>query len=172
MLTKLNKGTTSNKLLQSKGFGFIGVDVAVLYKFNDNNKYLKKLPGYGIILPSGIKDTVERINGRKTVVQRLNKVIFDGSSDEKWWYDNSLIRFSTSDIKDANYLKQRTAVYIEGYDFNSMSGFKADKSAFLSGSSLFIYNYEYTSVEDFRAYLAENQLEVYYELKTPIQTKI
>lgn len=127
-------------------------------------------------MPSGIKDTVERINGKKTVVQRLNKAIFDGSSDENWYYETSFQRFNSTDIKDSIYKNGRTPVYIKGYIYSEKSGDNFDTLTFLSGAyngnKLYIYNYAYTTVADFRAYLAKNPLEVYYELKTPIQIQI
>lgn len=120
MLTKLNGGYPSNKLLQSKEYGFIGVDEGVLYKFNNDKKYLKKLPAYGITLPNGIRDTVEKIDGKKTVVQRLGKIIFDGSDDEVWSYKdmNNLDRFRCGNITiKAKMYSGRTLAYAEGYHF-------------------------------------------------------
>lgn len=37
---------------------------------------------------------------------------------------------------------------------------------------MYVYNYAYTTVNAFKAYLAENPLEVYYELAEPVITEL
>lgn len=126
---------------------------------------------------SNIKNEIYLENGKWYHKRNIGKVIFDGSSDENWFYENGTHtkRFITSDIKDAKYEKTRTPVCIEGYTFKTVVD--ADMLAFLSGvaargNTLYIYNYAYTSVKDFRAYLAKNPLEVYYELAEPVISEL
>ena len=156
------------------GTGIIGQDMVC--GFSNDKKYLKKLPAYGITLPNGIKDTVEKIDGKKTVVQRLGKVVFDGSSDENWLYEKNIDRFVCRSLRiEAKIYNKRFPVYADGYHFIE-TGINEDKGIFLflenSSILLFIYNYAYKSLTTFKAYLAQTPLEVYYELENPIYTQI
>ena len=125
---------------------------------------------------SDIKNEIYSENGKWYHKRNIGKAIFDGSSDETWYYDAIFKRFNSSDIKDCIYKKERVPVYIKGYAYSNTSGDNFDALAFLSGANkedkLYIYNYAYTSVKDFRAYLAENPLEVYYELAEPIISEL
>ena len=147
-----------------------------MYKFNNDKKYLKKLPAYGITLPNGIRDTVEKINGKKTVVQRLGKIVIDGSDDEVWQRDGNSNRFICRGITvEAKMYSGRTMVYAEGYHYKK--SINEDKLIFLFLNSsklidLYVYNYEYKSLVSFKAYLSETPLEVYYELENLIYTQI
>ena len=156
------------------GTGIIGQDMVC--SFGNDKKYLKKLPAYGITLSNGVKDTVEKIDGKKTVVQRLGKVVLDGSSDEVWEYrDNNIDRFLCHNIKiKAKLYNERFPAYAEGYHFISGQTHE-DKGIFLFPKNpvvLAIYNYTYKTLDNFKAYLAQTPLEVYYELENPIYTQI
>lgn len=125
---------------------------------------------------SGIKNEIYLENGKWYHKKNIGKVVFDGSSDENWNYYNkgSIQRFNILMSNDAKMYSTRKPVYAVGYQFNASKN--DDKIIFISGvetvNKLYIYNYAYTSVEDFRVYLAENPLEVYYELAEPIISEL
>jgi hypothetical protein len=125
---------------------------------------------------SGIKNEIYSENGKWYHKRNIGKVIFDGSSDENWNYYNkdSIQRFDIKMPNEAKMYNVRTPVYTEGYQFEASKN--EDKIIFISGvetvNKLYIYNYAYTSVEDFRAYLAKNPLEVYYELAEPVISEL
>ena len=130
-----------------------------------------------ITIPSSnIKNEIYSENGKWYHKRNIGKVIFDGSSDENWYYEATFKRFNSPDINDCIYKNGRTPVYIKGYTYSDKSGVNFDTLAFLSGAyngcKLYIYNYAYTSVKNFRAYLAENPLEVYYELAEPVISEL
>ena len=125
---------------------------------------------------SNIKNEIYLENGKWYHKRNIGKVIFDGSSDEKWNYYNkdSLQRFDIKMPNEAKMYNVRTPVYTEGYQFEASKN--EDKIIFISGvegfNKLYIYNYAYTSVEDFRVYLTKNPLEVYYELAEPVVSEL
>lgn len=125
---------------------------------------------------SGIKNEIYSENGKWYHKRNIGKVIFDGSSDEIWNYYNkdSIQRFDIKMPNEAKMYNVRTPVYAVGYRFEASKN--EDKIIFISGvetvNKLYIYNYAYTSIEDFRAYLTENPLEVYYELTEPVITEL
>lgn len=130
-----------------------------------------------ITLPtSNIKNEIYLENGKWYHKRNIGKVIFDGSSDENWNYYNkdSIQRFDIKMPNEAKMYNVRTPVYTVGYRFEASKN--EDKIIFISGvetvNKLYIYNYAYTSIEDFRAYLAENPLEVYYELAEPVISEL
>ena len=132
---------------------------------------------YGdITIPtSGIKNEIYLENRKWYHKRNIGKVVFDGSDDEEWQYyaRDDWFRFHTK-LPSAKMYDIRTPVYAEGYYFSSTEN--KDKMIFLSGvegvSKVYVYNYDYTSVDDFKAYLAENPLEVYYELAEPVITEL
>lgn len=129
-----------------------------------------------ITLPtSNIKNEIYLENGKWYHKRNIGKVVFDGSDDENWSYNNDSQRFFIKAPNDAVSYQIRTTVYLEGYHFPKI--INENKAVFLSASgslnnTLYIYNYDYTTVDDFKAYLAENPLEVYYELAEPVITEL
>lgn len=126
--------------------------------------------------PSNIRNEIYLENGKWYHKRNIGKVIFDGSSDEKWsHYKGSWARFDIKMPNDAKMYSTRKPVYAVGYQFDASKN--EDKIIFISGvvdsvNKLYIYNYAYTTVADFRAYLAENPLEVYYELAEPVISEL
>ena len=125
---------------------------------------------------SNIKNEIYLENGKWYHKKNIGKVIFDGSSDENWKYYNEggIQRFNIIMPNEAKMYDVRTPVYAVDYRFEASKN--EDKIIFISGvetaNKLYIYNYAYTSIEDFRAYLAENPLEVYYELAEPVISEL
>ena len=127
--------------------------------------------------PSNIRNEIYLENGKWYHKRNIGKVIFDGSSDEKWshYKEGSWARFDIKMPNDAKMYSTRKPVYAVGYQFDASKN--EDKIIFISGvvdsvNKLYIYNYAYTTVADFRAYLAENPLEVYYELAEPVISEL
>lgn len=126
--------------------------------------------------PSNIRNEIYSENGKWYHKRNIGKVIFDGSSDENWHYYNKegIQRFDVKMSNDAKMYSKRKPVYAVGYQFDASKN--EDKTIFISGvekvNKLYIYNHAYTSVKDFRAYLAKNPLEVYYELAEPVISEL
>lgn len=101
-------------------------------------------------------------------------VVFDGSKDERW---NKAVnnRFKCDLSIKAKLYNERFPAYAEGYHFKREQVHE-DKLLFLFNNSnlieLYVYNYEYKSLESFKTYLSETPLKVYYELENPIYTQI
>lgn len=134
-------------------------------KINDNTTTLN-LPIPLRSLPNGVCDTIE---GNK-LVQRVGKVTFDGTKEINLYNASTYARFSINMPINAKAYSKRTAVYAKGYYFDAiMNEDRVIFSSAVEGANrLYIYNYDYKTVNDFKAYLTENPLEVYYELATPI----
>ena len=127
---------------------------------------------------SGIKNEIYSENGKWYHKRNIGKVVFDGSDDEVWEYKdtNNLDRFVCREIQiKAKLYDRRFPAYSEGYHYKS-GQIHEDKLLFLFNNSklieLYVYNYAYTTVNAFKAYLAENPLEVYYELAEPVITEL
>ena len=134
-------------------------------KINDNTTTLN-LPIPLRSLQNNVCDTIE---GNK-LVQRVGKVVLDGTEEIGFYNASTYTRFTIKMPTDAKAYNKRTAVYAKGYHFEDVKN--EDKVIFSSAvegaNRLYIYNYDYKTVDAFKAYLAENPLEVYYELATPV----
>lgn len=134
-------------------------------KINEENNYIN-LPIPLRSLPNGVADTIE---GNK-LVQRIGKVTLDGTEEMGFYNASNYIRFTIKMPTEAKAYNKRTAVYAKGYHFEATKN--EDRVIFSSAvegaNRLYIYNYDYKTVDAFKAYLAENPLEVYYELATPV----
>lgn len=117
-------------------------------------------------LPNGVCDTIEE----NKLVQRVGKVTFDGTKEINLYNASTYARFSINMPINAKAYSKRTAVYAKGYYFDAiMNGDRVIFSSAVEGANrLYIYNYDYKTVNDFKAYLTENPLEVYYELAEPV----
>lgn len=134
-------------------------------KINEENNYIN-LPIPLRSLPNGVADTIE---GNK-LVQRIGKVTLDGTEEMGFYNASNYIRFTIKMPTEAKAYNKRTAVYAKGYHFEDVKN--EDKVIFSSAvegaNRLYIYNYDYKTVNDFKAHLTENPLEVYYELAEPV----
>lgn len=134
-------------------------------KINDNTTTLN-LPIPLRSLPNGVADTIE---GNK-LIQRIGKVTLDGTEEIGFYNASTYTRFTIKMPTDAKAYNKRTAVYAKGYHFEDVKN--EDKVIFSSAvegaNRLYIYNYDYKTVNDFKAHLTENPLEVYYELAEPV----
>lgn len=124
--------------------------------------------------PSNIKNEIYLENGKWYHKRNIGKVVFDGSDDEQWKKDINN-RFKCVLSIKAKLYNGRFPAYAEGYHFKQEQVHE-DKLLFLfnylKSIELYVYNYAYKSANAFKAYLAENPLEVYYELAEPVITEL
>ena len=143
-------------------------------KINDNTTTLN-LPIPLRSLPNGVADTIE---GNK-LVQRVEKIILDGSNDENWKVNKSLYFFlnhsSTKTPKE--FFNPNSTEYL-----NAISNISISHHTILDNKNGFGITYCYfwrlnleevdatkgATVDDLKSYLKENPVTVYYELETPI----
>lgn len=75
-----------------------------------DNVYLEQLVGYKRILPSGVKNTVEIINGNRTLVERIGKVVLNGKNanvTEHMFTNNNYfcaVLTDNSFMRDSNFI--------------------------------------------------------------------
>ena len=143
-------------------------------KINDNTTTLN-LPIPLRSLPNGVADTIE---GNK-LVQRVEKIILDGSNDENWKVNKSLYfslnHSSTKTPKE--FFNPNLTEYL-----NAISNISISHHTILDNKNGFGITYCYfwrlnleevdatkgATVDDLKSYLKENPVTVYYELETPI----
>ena len=131
-------------------------------------------------LPNGVCDTIE---GNK-LIQRVGKIMFDGSNDESWEVFNSSSYFtlnhgSTKTPKE--FLNPNLTKYL-----NAISNISISHHTVLDAKSGYGITYCYfwrlnlkevdatkgATVDDLKSHLKENPITAYYELATPIETEI
>lgn len=120
-------------------------------------------------LPSGVKDTHE--NGKTH--RKISKATFDGSDDEDWQYNQEYAYFYIHALFGAIENKETINTlsnYFKSVSFNNRGG---DFSRiYNTGSTLYVRNVEQTTLEEFKNWLSENNVEVIYELATPITEEV
>lgn len=142
----------------------------------------------GIVLPNGVKNTIEEVNGVMNYVQRVTKKVFDGSTDEIWRKNDSLsnetfyscyIKYigdliNKSSFRGGNYLsnyyktlRNYPGTYnIQDYSFN-VEFLNND----LQSNTIFI-GIICSSIEEYKNKLSKNPFILYYELINPIYTPL
>lgn len=123
-----------------------------------------------------ICDEIDFARGKK--VQRIWKGVFDGSSDEKWAYDNeqrarmilnngNLGTYNQRDIASmcSNLLWNRN-VYL---DSNRENGYLINNNTFFARV---VESLALNTEPDFRTWLASNPITLQYVLATPIETDL
>ncbi len=123
-------------------------------------------------LPNGVADTIE---GDK-LVQRVGKVVLDGSLDEEWG-TSSVIPQEETMIFQSTLIKEtvKPNSCLLSNKFNQISDWNDTETIKMSGTNnvrLYIgINRNKLDTEDlkgFEKWLSENPVTVYYELATPI----
>lgn len=129
-----------------------------IYKGTETDDY------YRLASIGDTKDTFE--NG--VLTQRIGKVVLDGS--ENWSISSSgeLIRFASQEISGAIKVTSRS-IMLSNY-FNYVSSGDVIGAGFIYNQQFFAYpNQDITTIADFKTWLSENNVEVYYPLATPIE---
>ena len=106
------------------------------------------------------------------------EVVFDGSSDESWAYNSSNQGFYIINALDSPKIDNASADFAicnmaEQIRYNAVSGSSFVNGMFAIGNSgtsnvFYLKNTAYSSESDFKTWLASNNLQVVYELATPL----
>ena len=115
-------------------------------------------------------EIVKYADGSGEYIKRVKSVVFDGSEDESWSMSGSadIKRFSIN-VSDAKVLDYRTSLlcshgaFSNGYD---------DGAAFISGGSFYLYKEGITNASNFKTWLNSNNVNICYELSSPITTPL
>lgn len=137
-------------------------------KINDNTTTLN-LPIPLRSLPNGVADTIE---GNK-LVQRVEKVVLDGSADEAWNNDATQFEGYYSGAFDTiKNIKEYACLISNEFKYNKSNTLKMEyifpSGVANRGIRIRISNDKATDVSSFREWLSKNPTTVYYELATPI----
>ena len=165
---------------QLGGTGIIGQDMVC--GFSNDKKYLKKLPAYNIVLPNGVKDTVEKIDGKKTVVQRVGKCVLDGTQTYTLINMNQtkttrvyVILDNAKTSKGNNNLICNWFIR-EGdhgdYEYIAIIPHYPDDPENAVFISVLNSKLETPDLNGMKKYFTENPLPFYYELENPVYTQI
>lgn len=136
----------------------------------------------GVVLPNGVKNSIDIIDGKKVHVQRVGKVLIDGT---KTW--NKKPNFSSESYMVCYF--SLSEFLINAYRDNIISNYRyivrsypnSEKEVdtftieFLNGSyyNTSIYcGLKATSIDEFRNRLNENPIIIYYQLEEPIYTPL
>lgn len=124
-----------------------------------------------------IADYIDWERGKR--VQMVEEEIFDGSADEGWWlYAIPEINTNSFALGNPNYAKGTKVSLCNKY-INEYGAWKIQNKYAIYSDHLY-YNNKYfrppsadiTTVEQWRAWLAENPLTLVYALTEPIETDI
>lgn len=137
-------------------------------KVNEENNYIN-LPIPLRSLPNGVADTIE---GNK-LVQRVGKVVLDGSADEAWNNDGTQFEGYYSGAFDTiKNIKEYACLISNEFKYNKSNTLKMEyifpSGVANRGIRIRISNDKATDVSSFREWLSKNPTTVYYELATPI----
>lgn len=99
--------------------------------------------------------------------QSIGEVVFTNATN--WYYDTSNTRFSTQ-VNGSRTEGSRFPIVSNYFSYASSGG--GNGVGFNYGGSIWLYNYDCTSVSEFQAWLGEHNTDVYYILATPTYTKI
>lgn len=131
----------------------------------------------GIVLPNGVKNTIEEVNGVMNYVQRVGKIIIDGT--QKMTLSNvnqtqtSRIFFT---IDNAKYSNGNNNLLCNWYIRNGVHGdfeyiiiqYSEEKKSTALVISVLNNKLETSDLNGIKKYFKENPLTVYYQLKSPI----
>ena len=107
---------------------------------------------------------------RGVYVQRVACVSFDGSSEEIWMINiaGNLYQFYTSGTKNA-----RNSSTVLCSSFQSKNLLSEENNSFVGSTGRFsCFTASISTVDEWKAYLAENPMSVIYILATPIETPL
>ena len=116
-----------------------------------------------------VKDEICVQNGEYGVRRRVGEVIFDGSDDENWVYNDTyfyspLLSNSNADIDVAPLCS-----HFNGVDINT-SIMVADNTIGIRTDFVAINCSKFTNIDDFKTWLGGNPISVQYKAKEPVFT--
>lgn len=139
----------------------------------DKKEILLPIEGGLKSLPNGVCDTIEQREDGVYLVQKVGKVIFDGSRNE-WGLQsinsNNIANFIISTPSHAD-----NEVYCDKFIYdNNFISTATREGIFVNESSFYIRinKAKADTVEKFKKWLQANPTTVYYKFDTPIETKL
>ena len=127
-------------------------------------------------LPNGVCDEIilDRENNKAKIIQRVGKVILDGS--ENWgytpdWVKGETIGFYLLNDKSNGFCLSDKFIFYHGINSVDHECVSFPKNAWL-GVRIKVDKLGTQDVDGFKQYLQQNPLTVYYDLATPIVTEI
>ena len=130
-------------------------------------------------LPNGTKDELVIENGRAKIIKRIGKVVLDGS-ENYWFMDKELtntVRFYTSEIL-ANKAKQAQPIlsnyFVTATSINNINNDDSESAYVLNRTqpAIRINKSIANTLVTFKTWLSTHNVEVYYDLETPIDIEI
>ena len=130
-------------------------------------------------LPNGVCDTIEQRDDGVYLVKRVGKAVLDGS--ENWNLTNKLTTNKVYAYYNENVKKGTasiTSIICDNFPSTNRNNIiNNDVTGIVSGSlnigfMISIPITEASNLADFKTWLSSNNLTVYYELATPIETKL
>lgn len=130
-------------------------------------------------LPNGTKDELVVENGRAKIIKRIGKVVLDGS-ENYWFMDKELtntVRFYTSEIL-ANKAKQAQPIlsnyFVTATSINNINNDDSESAYVLNRTqpAIRINKSIANTLVTFKTWLSTHNVEVYYDLETPIDIEI
>ena len=112
---------------------------------------------------------------RGVYVQRLTTEVSDGSTDEGWDYNASMVVFRRkfTNMKSAYYQSSLCDKYLHGTTTSGLvSGQYWGRNSYFGDRVIAFKNSNFTDKASWVAHLAENPITVLYELETPIETPL
>lgn len=132
---------------------------------------LNNIDGYqDVIFKNGVDNQIYYDDLEKDtwyLLKRTGKVVFTNTTS--WYYDSGASRFSTT-VSGSRTENSRFPIYSNYFHYASSGG--SNGIGFNYGGAIYLYNYDYTSVETFQTWLGTHNTSVYYILATPTITKI
>ena len=151
------------------------------YTSNQQTITLPPDHNYLASLPDGTRDElVLRADGVAVLVERVGKVVLDGSADEVWIIhsvnDNGLTNFcnpstnTPADLASFNQMEAQTAYINDRFpEENVPIASAVNEAMFIVYKTLYlrISTSRFTTVAELRTWLAANPVTVYYKLAVP-----
>ena len=182
------------RMVSNSKSGYIRFKIMITEVENEKfEPYYKKKISFNIgeplrSLPNGVCDEIRNNNGQWELVRRVGKLVFDGT--ENWMASGTPpddTNFKRFDLTLSNTLKKGDSVKLlcnnlpHIYIHSLPNGSKSITQECISHHSIDINTTNVvlktstiggTSVANFKQYLSNNSLVVYYELQSPIITPI
>ncbi len=115
-------------------------------------------------------EIVKYADGSGEYVQRVKKVVFDGSEDEKWTSSESVNGRYTILLSDSKPLSHSICSHAIGVVSNdSVIG---SGKCVINSSKVYYINTDIATLDEFKTWLSSNSLIVYYEIAEPIRTPL
>ena len=131
---------------------------------------IQALSGYGLST-NGYYNEIDFEN--KRFIQRVGKIVYDGSADENWSYSSSYNYFYTPAIADAiNANSNPNNILCNKHTYGTIANTNTDTGICLIWSAIRVRLATMPTLADWKTELSNNPMTVYYQLATPQETDI